>query len=320
MEERILHITEAEHGLRLDQALGALCEDYSRTALRALIDEGKILVDGRVEKPRFKVSLGQEILMQLPKREALEAEPQDLPINVIYEDEDILILDKNAGLVVHPGSGVTDGTLMNALLFHYPQTATLPRAGIVHRLDKDTSGLMVVALNETAQQKLMAAISKHEVVREYDAIAEGLITAGGTVDAPIGRDLHNRTRMAVMPEGMGREAVTHYRVAEHYRAHTRLRLRLETGRTHQIRVHMAYLHHPLLGDPQYGGRRLRHLAKASPELEKALLNFRRQALHAAHLELVHPATGETLAFDAAVPPDLQNLMDLLRKDNQEHGI
>ncbi len=320
MEERILHITEAEHGLRLDQALGALCEDYSRTALRALIDDGKILVDGRVEKPRFKVTLGQEILMQLPKRESTDDKPQDLPLNVIYEDEDILIVDKSAGMVVHPGSGVTDGTLMNALLFHYPKTSALPRAGIVHRLDKDTSGLMVVALNETSRQTLMEAISNHEVVREYDAIAEGIITAGGTVDAPIGRDLHNRTRMAVMPEGMGREAVTHYRVAEHYRAHTRLRLRLETGRTHQIRVHMAYLHHPLLGDPQYGGRRLRHLAKASPDLDAALLGFRRQALHAAHLQLLHPATGEIMAFDAKVPLDLQNLMDLLRKDNQEHGI
>ena len=252
--------------------------------------------------------------------ESLEAVPEDIPLNIVYQDDDLIVINKPINFVVHPGAGVKNGTVMNAMLYHFPQTAVLARAGIVHRLDKDTSGLMVIALSQTAQHHLIKAISKHLVVREYEAIVEGELTAGGTVDAPIGRDLHNRTRMAVMPDGMGREAVTHYRVMERYRAHTRLKLRLETGRTHQIRVHMASLHHPLLGDTQYGGRRIKHIAGASAELDQALNAYRHQALHASHIEFEHPVTGETLSFDAPIPEEMKNLMDLLREDYKLKGL
>ena len=212
-----------------------------------------------------------------------------------------------------------DGTVMNAILYHFPQTAQLARAGIVHRLDKDTSGLMVIALSKYAQIKLVRAISKHDVVREYEAICEGLITAGGTIDKDISRDPHNRTRMATVCDGMGREAVTHYRVMEQFREHTLLRLRLETGRTHQIRVHMASIDHPLLGDGTYGIKRLRLMKGASEELSEALRNYRHQALHAAHIEFIHPISGEPLSFDAPIPDDFNRLIELLREDERVNG-
>ena len=297
-----LTVADTYHGSRLDAALGGLVDTHSRSVLKTFIDEGKVSVDGTVvTRPSFKVSSGQTLTVELPEPESLEAQPQDLPLDIVYADDDVVVINKPIGFVVHPGAGIKDGTVMNAMLFHFPKTASLARAGIVHRLDKDTSGLMVVALSERAQKKLIQEISKHAVIREYEAIAEGEITAGGTVDAPIGRDPHNRTRMAVMPEGLGREAITHYRVMERFRAHTRLKLRLETGRTHQIRVHMAYLHHPLLGDPQYGGRRLKMLQGASAELSLALRNYRHQALHASHIEFTHPVTGERLRYIAEPP-------------------
>ncbi len=308
------------HGKRLDAALALLMPEKSRSALQELIVKGLVQVAGvAITKPSFKLASGQDIVIELPDPENIEAQPQDLPLDILYQDEDIIILNKPAGLVVHPGAGVKDGTVMNALLFHFPENAVLPRAGIVHRLDKDTSGLMVVARSVRAQQRLVRDISRHEVVREYEAIAEGVLTAGGTVEMEIGRDPTNRTRMAVVPDGMGREAVTHYRVMERYRAHTRIRLRLETGRTHQIRVHMASIGHPLLGDPQYGGRRLRHLPKASAEFEAALRGFKRQALHAVHLELTHPASGQQLSFDSPLPQDLSELIAHLRQDYTDHA-
>lgn len=316
-----LTVADAYHGSRLDAALGGLVDTHSRSVLKTFIDEGKVSVDGTVvTRPSFKVSSGQTLTVELPEPESLEAQPQDLPLDIVYADDDVVVINKPIGFVVHPGAGIKDGTVMNAMLFHFPKTASLARAGIVHRLDKDTSGLMVVALSERAQKKLIQEISKHAVIREYEAIAEGEITAGGTVDAPIGRDPHNRTRMAVMPEGLGREAITHYRVMERFRAHTRLKLRLETGRTHQIRVHMAYLHHPLLGDPQYGGRRLKMLQGASSELSLALRNYRHQALHASHIEFTHPVTGELLAFDAPLPAEMEELLRLLREDTAVHGL
>lgn len=316
-----LTVADAYHGSRLDAALGGLVDTHSRSVLKTFIDEGKVSVDGTVvTRPSFKVSSGQTLTVELPEPESLEAQPQDLPLDIVYADDDVVVINKPIGFVVHPGAGIKDGTVMNAMLFHFPKTASLARAGIVHRLDKDTSGLMVVALSERAQKKLIQEISKHAVIREYEAIAEGEITAGGTVDAPIGRDPHNRTRMAVMPEGLGREAITHYRVMERFRAHTRLKLRLETGRTHQIRVHMAYLHHPLLGDPQYGGRRLKMLQGASAELSLALRNYRHQALHASHIEFTHPVTGEPLAFDAPLPSEMEELLRLLREDTAVHGL
>lgn len=315
-----LQVSDDFHGKRLDAALSGLIANYSRSALRVLIDEGKVSVDGQVQlKPSFKVSSGQTLVVDMPEPENLEAQPQDLPLNIVYQDDDVLVINKPIDFVVHPGAGVKDGTVMNAVLFHFPQTVNLARAGIVHRLDKDTSGLMVIALSHNAQFALVKAISKHLVVREYEAIVEGELTAGGTVDAPIGRDMHMRTRMAVVPEGMGRDAVTHYRVMEHFRAHTRLKLRLETGRTHQIRVHMASIHHPLLGDVQYGGRRIKHLAGASPELDSAMNNYRHQALHASHIEFEHPVTHEQMSFDAPLPEEMEHLITLLREDYTLHG-
>lgn len=316
-----LQVTDEFHGKRLDAVLGGMIDSHSRSALRTLIDEGKVIVDGQVQtKASIKINAGQTIEVQMDEPESLEALPEDLPLNIVYQDDDLIVINKPINFVVHPGAGVKNGTVMNAMLYHFPQTATLARAGIVHRLDKDTSGLMVIALSQVAQHHLVKAISKHLVVREYEAIVEGEITAGGTVDAPIGRDLHNRTKMAVMPEGMGREAVTHYRVMERFRAHTRLKLRLETGRTHQIRVHMSSIHHPLLGDAQYGGRRIKHIAGASEQLDQALNAYRHQALHASHIEFEHPVTHELLAFDASIPDEMKNLLNLLREDYELNGI
>ena len=316
-----LQVTDEFHGKRLDAVLGGMIDSHSRSALRTLIDEGKVIVDGQVQtKASIKINAGQTIEVQMDEPESLEALPEDLPLNIVYQDDDLIVINKPINFVVHPGAGVKNGTVMNAMLYHFPQTATLARAGIVHRLDKDTSGLMVIALSQVAQHHLVKAISKHLVVREYEAIVEGEITAGGTVDAPIGRDLHNRTKMAVMPEGMGREAVTHYRVMERFRAHTRLKLRLETGRTHQIRVHMSSIPHPLLGDAQYGGRRIKHIAGASEQLDQALNAYRHQALHASHIEFEHPVTHELLAFDAPIPDEMKNLLNLLREDYELNGI
>lgn len=316
-----LQVPDEFHGKRIDAVLGGMIDSHSRSYLVSLINSGKVTLDGEsVTKASIKVSSGQTICVEIPEPESLEAEPEDLPLDIVYQDEDLIVINKPAGFVVHPGAGVKGGTVMNAMLFRFPETSSLARAGIVHRLDKDTSGLMVIARSQPAQHQLIKDISRHEVVREYEAIVDGELTSGGTVDAPIGRDLNNRTRMAVMPEGMGREAVTHYRVMEHYREHTRLKLRLETGRTHQIRVHMASIRHPLFGDPQYGGRRIRHIAGASKELDAVMNSFRRQALHASHIEFAHPVTGGHMAFDAPLPEDMQHLADLLRQDYRENGV
>lgn len=321
MAEKIKYIvTDELHGKRLDAALASFDDTNSRSTLGEFIKNGLVSVDGTItKKPSVKVSTGQEIEVDLPEPENLDAVPQDIPLDIIYQDEDLIVINKPVGLVVHPGAGVKDGTVMNAMLYHFPQTAQLARAGIVHRLDKDTSGLMVIALSKYAQIKLVRAISKHDVVREYEAICEGLITAGGTIDKDISRDPHNRTRMATVCDGMGREAVTHYRVMEQFREHTLLRLRLETGRTHQIRVHMASIDHPLLGDGTYGIKRLRLMKGASEELSEALRNYRHQALHAAHIEFIHPIKGEPMSFDAPIPDDFNRLIELLREDEKVNG-
>ncbi len=321
MSDKLNYVIEDDlHGKRLDQALSILNDGISRSTLGQYIKDGLVTVDDKaITKPSVKVSSGQEIVITLPEAEDLEAKPQDLPLDVVYEDEDLIVINKPIGFVVHPGAGVKDGTVMNAVLYHYPQTSVLPRAGIVHRLDKDTSGLMVIALSKYAQIKLVRAISKHDVVREYEAICEGLITAGGTIEADISRDPYNRTKMAVVCDGLGREAITHYRVMEQFREHTLVKLRLETGRTHQIRVHMASIDHPLLGDGTYGGKRLRLMKGASEELSQALREYRHQALHAAHIEFIHPIKGEPMSFDAPLPEDFVNLIRLLRQDEIENG-
>ena len=311
-------VKDAQLGQRLDQAIAELFSDFSRSRLKDWLLDGKVQVDGEViTKPRTKVMGGEVIVLHAELEDEERWEAQDIPLDIVYEDNDIIVINKPRGFVVHPGAGTPDGTVLNALLHHFPDIAEVPRAGIVHRLDKDTTGLMVVAKTVPAQTRLVRALQKRNITREYEAIAIGRMTAGGRVEQPIGRHSTKRTLMAVAP--LGKPAVTHYRVAEHFREHTRIRLRLETGRTHQIRVHMAYLQHPLLGDTAYGGR-ARIPRGATPELAEKIRQFDRQALHAVMLKFEHPITGEELEFHAPVPDDMVAMSDALRTDLQEHGM
>jgi len=246
----------------------------------------------------------------------VELEPEDIALEVVHQDEHVLVLNKPAGLVVHPGAGNPAGTMLNALLHHDPKLAELPRGGIVHRLDKETSGLMVVARSLPAHTALVEMLSRHDVERQYEAVVLGQLVAGGTVDAPIGRHMGDRLRQAVRDEEDGKHAVTHYRLRERFRAHALLQCNLETGRTHQIRVHMAHIGHALVGDPLYGGG-LRLPKGATPELVAALRGFRRQALHAERLAFAHPVSGEPLSFSAARPADLDELVRILRADTAQ---
>lgn len=309
---------EAElNGLRLDQAVARLFTDFSRSRLQAWIKEGRVTVDGELRKPRDKVVAGEEIELRALFEDQVPCRPQDIPLDIVYEDPYILVIDKPAGLVVHPAAGNPDGTLQNALLYHDPALIELPRAGIVHRLDKDTTGLMVVAKTAAAHKNLVEALQAREVKREYRALVIGRPTAGGTVDEPIGRHPSVRTRMAVNPNG--KPAVTHYRIAERFRAHTLLQVNLETGRTHQIRVHMSHLRYPLVGDSLYGGRP-QSPPRASAELQAALRGFKRQALHAYRLGLAHPVSGEAMSWQTPIPHDMESLLALLREDVREHGL
>lgn len=305
-------VKESQLGQRLDQAVAELFTDFSRSRLKEWLLDGKITVNGSViTKPRTKVMGGECITVLAELEDEQRWEAQDIPLDIVYEDDDIIVINKPRDFVVHPGAGTPDGTVLNALLFHYPAIAEVPRAGIVHRLDKDTTGLMVVAKTVPAQTRLVRDLQKRNITREYEAIAIGKMTAGGMIDKPIGRHATKRTLMAV--NQMGKPAVTHYRVAEHFREHTRIRLRLETGRTHQIRVHMAYLQHPLLGDSAYGGR-ARIPKGATQELTDMIRGFDRQALHAVMLKFAHPVTGEELEFHAPVPEDMIIMADALRED------
>ncbi len=311
-------VKDSQLGQRLDQAIAELFSDFSRSRLKEWLLDGKVQVNGEVvTKPRTKVMGGEEITLQAELEDEERWEAQDIPLDIVYEDDDIIVINKPRDFVVHPGAGTPDGTVLNALLHHYPDIAEVPRAGIVHRLDKDTTGLMVVAKTVPAQTRLVRALQKRNITREYEAIAIGRMTAGGKVDQPIGRHSTKRTLMAVAP--LGKPAVTHYRVAEHFREHTRIRLRLETGRTHQIRVHMSYLQHPLLGDTAYGGR-ARIPTGASQELTDMIRGFDRQALHAVMLRFEHPITGEELEFHAPVPADMVAMTEALRKDTEEYGL
>ncbi|MBS5194919.1 MAG: 23S rRNA pseudouridine(1911/1915/1917) synthase RluD [Morganella morganii] len=302
-------INESQLGQRLDQALAELFPDYSRSRIKEWILDDRVQVNGRlVNKPKEKMLGGEQISIDALIDEDMRFEPQNLPLNIVYEDDDILVINKPRDFVVHPGAGNPDGTVLNALLYHYPDIADVPRAGIVHRLDKDTTGLMVVAKTVPAQTRLVESLQLREITREYEAVANGRMTAGGKVEEPISRHPTKRTHMAVNP--MGKPAVTHYRVMEHFRAHTRLRLRLETGRTHQIRVHMAHINHPLVGDQLYGGRP-RPLKGASDEFRDALREFDRQALHATMLRLYHPITGIQMEWHAPIPDDMVKLIDVL---------
>ncbi|MGR2740046.1 23S rRNA pseudouridine(1911/1915/1917) synthase RluD [Billgrantia sp. Q4P2] len=300
-------------GSRLDQAAAELFADHSRERLKNWIKEGALTVDGRPAKPKDKMAGGEWLQLAATLEEEARFEPEAIPLDIVHEDEQVLVIDKPAGLVVHPAAGNRDGTLLNALLHHCPSLAMVPRAGIVHRLDKDTTGLMVVAKTLAAQTALVEQLQARTMSREYDAVCVGVMTSGGTVDAPIGRHPKDRKRQAVHVSG--KPAVTHYRVVERFRTHTHVRCRLETGRTHQIRVHMAHRRFPLVGDPVYGGR-LKLPAGASEELKELLRSFPRQALHARKLAFLHPANGETVEFRAPLPDDLLLLIDYLRNDHE----
>lgn len=301
-------------GKRLDQTLAIMFPDYSRSRLKDWILAGSVTVNGEVlSRAREKMYGGESIAIDAEVEAEQRFEAQNIKLDIVYEDDDILVINKPAGLVVHPGAGNPDGTVLNALLHHFPAIEVVPRAGIVHRLDKDTTGLMVVAKTIAAQTNLVDALQLREITREYEAVCNGLMTAGGLVDEPIGRHPTKRTHMAVTFSG--RPSVTHYRVMEKYRLHTRLRLRLETGRTHQIRVHMAHITHPLVGDPVYGGRP-RPPKNSTPELLTKLRSFKRQALHAAMLSLYHPITGELMTWHADLPDDFVELIELLQADSK----
>lgn len=298
-----LRIPPEMSGLRLDQALTGLLSEYSRARLQTWIRAGNIKVGGRCMRPRDRVRGGEFVVLEAEEIPAGPCQPQSIGLEIIFEDEHVLVIDKPAGLVVHPGAGRPDGTLVNALIHYDSELAHLPRAGIIHRLDKDTTGLLLVARSLRAHKRLVRALEQRRIRRDYQAVVEGVMTAGGSVVAPIGRHPTQRTKMAV--RDAGKAATTHYRVADRYTWHTRIKATLETGRTHQIRVHMAHLGHALVGDPVYG--RLR-LPRGAPEaLCECLRAFRRPALHAHRLEFTHPISDQAVACVAPIPTDFQHL-------------
>jgi 23S rRNA pseudouridine1911/1915/1917 synthase len=299
------------NGMRFDQAASELFPDFSRSRLQSWIKEGKITLDGRVAKAKDKLIGGEKLDLNAELEAQGEWEPEAISLDIVHEDDDLLIINKQAGLVVHPGAGNYTGTLVNALLNHLPELVNLPRAGIVHRLDKETTGLMVVAKTLEAHTDLVEQLADRTVSREYEAVAVGTMTGGGTVDAPMGRHPLQRKLMAVLKAG-GKRAITHYRVVKRYPHHTHIRCKLETGRTHQIRVHMAHIGHALVGDQTYG-LRFKIPKGANQHLIDSLKGFPRQALHAAKLGLEHPGTGEYTEWTAPLPEDFRNLLDALNK-------
>ena len=307
-------LPETSAGKRFDQALAECYPDYSRSQLQAWIKLGQITLNGRHEQGKFRILGGEKIALTVTpvKSENWVAQAQDFPI--VYEDEHLLVINKPVGMVVHPGAGHQDHTLVNALLYYAPQLESLPRAGLVHRLDKDTSGLLIVAKTLPAHTHLVAALQVREICREYECVVNGLLVAGGTVDAPLGRHPRERLKRAVMTDG--KEAVTHYRVMSRFRRHTHLYVRLETGRTHQIRVHLAHINYPVVGDTLYGGRPVLP-QKAAPELISLIQHFNRQALHAKRLSLNHPISGLPLVFEAPLPEDMTDLITMLQKDHDD---
>ena len=297
-------------GERLDASLAEMMPDFSRSKITAWIKSGDALINGKNFKPKDKVSGAEIVCLTLNQKPSNDWTAEKIPLNVMYEDEDIIVINKQFGLVTHPGSGNWTGTLANALLYYDPSLSKLDRAGIVHRLDKNTSGLMVVARNEKSQKYLVEQLQNHSVDREYSAIVYGHMIAGGTVDEPIGRDPKDRLKKAVSENG--KEATTHYRTIERFKSHTHVKAILETGRTHQIRVHLSYVGHSLIGDPMYGGR-VRFPKKASDELKETLLGFKRQALHSKKLTLSHPISGEVMSWKAPLPDDMLELLSVLKE-------
>ncbi|PKH71702.1 23S rRNA pseudouridine(1911/1915/1917) synthase RluD [Stenotrophomonas sp. Betaine-02u-21] len=306
-------VPDTAAGRRFDAVLAELFPEYSRSKLTEWIKSGDVLLDGVTVRGRDPVRGGEVATLNAVLETQTHAEPEDIPLDVLFEDEHLLVINKPVGLVVHPGAGNSSGTLVNALLFRDPSVSALPRAGIVHRLDKDTSGVMVIARTIQAQTALVEQLSARQVHRQYLAVVVGALVAGGTADAPIDRHPRDRLKMGVREDG--KEAITHYRLRERFRAHTALECRLETGRTHQIRVHMAHLRHAIVGDQLYGGA-LKLPKGASDELVAALRGFKRQALHAETLEFVHPITGEMVRNTAPAPADMLQLLKALRDDSE----
>ena len=309
-------VPETLDGSRLDQALVTLFPQYSRSQHQNWIKKGQVTVDEQTHRPKDKVHTDQTIKIAAELTVEDRWEAQDIPLNIIYEDEDIIIIDKPVGLVVHPGAGNPDKTLVNALLYHDSKLNTLPRAGIIHRLDKDTAGLLVIARSLEAHNTLVKAMQAREIKREYEAIVQGVMISGGTIEAPIARHPKHRTQMAIVQSG--KPAVTHYRIIKKYRAHTHLRIQLETGRTHQIRVHFQHINYPLIGDKTYI-KRLRLPSGVSENLKKAITHFPRQALHATQLELSHPISGKVMRWESPLPEDLKNLIAALQTDLEENS-
>ena len=308
-------LDETYLGQRIDQVAATIWSDFSREKLKQWLKEGHLLVNGNSVKPKYKCEGFELLTLEVELEAQTRSLPEDIPLDIVYEDDDIIVVNKPVGMVVHPGAGNSSGTLVNALLHHYPKSAELTRAGLVHRIDKDTSGLLVVAKNLEAQFSLSKQLAKKTVYRVYDLIVYGNVIAGGTVDEPIKRHPVDRVKMAVLPGG--KDAVTHYNVKERFQHFTRIQARLETGRTHQIRVHFSYIGFGLVGDPVYMPR-VRVPAGATELLDETLRCFRRQALHAAELGLKHPRTGEEMLFKAPWPADLATLVDVLRTENKAY--
>jgi 23S rRNA pseudouridine1911/1915/1917 synthase len=301
-------------GLRLDQVLAELFSDYSRSKLQTWVKAGRVEVNDLVTvSPKAKLDGGEEITLDAEPEAVIESTPEAIPLDIVFEDDSLLIANKPAGMVVHPAVGNWHGTLLNALLNHDANLETLPRAGIVHRIDKETSGLLMIAKTLQAHNSLTQQLQERGITREYLAVTRGRMTAGGTVDEPIGRHPTDRKRYTVRESG--KFAVTHYRVVQRFSHHTLVQLKLETGRTHQIRVHMAHIRYPLLGDPVYGGR-FQMPPNCSPELEKELRGFKRQALHAAKLGLQHPETDEYLEWEQPLPDDMVSLIKALSENER----
>ena len=312
----IKNLTEEHAGKRLDVVLAELFPEYSRSRLKIWIEQGQVLINGETGRPKNKVTGDEELQLSIQNIESeMPCEAENIPLDIVYQDDAIIVINKPADLVVHPAAGHYTGTIQNALLYFDESLAAIPRAGIVHRLDKDTTGLMVVARNLSAHKYLVDQIQQHEIIREYQAVVHGVMTGGGMVDQPIGRHPHDRIKMAVRENG--REAITHYRLLERFREHSHIKVQLETGRTHQIRVHMSYLRHPIVGDQVYAGRH-RLPAGAQAELVDFLQTFKRQALHAWRLHFAHPEHGEEVMFEAPLPDDMQQLISLLHADVKTH--
>ena len=318
MTRQMLHASVPDElaGKRLDQVLAELFPDYSRSRLQKWVKSGRVTVNGTPGIVKEKVTAGDRIELQVVEEAVIEDVPEKINLDILYEDDDLLVINKPAGLVVHPAAGNPAGTLLNGLLHHDPSLETLPRAGIVHRLDKDTSGLLVVARSQRAHKQLVEMLQKRDIHREYRTIVTGLMVAGGTVDEPIGRHPTQRKKMAVLYSESAKPAMTDYRVLERFRAHCLLQVKLHSGRTHQIRVHMAHIRHPVVGDPLYGGR-LQIPAGCSDALREALRSFRRQALHAFRLGFEHPVTGAWVEWEAPMPDDMEQLLSVLRKDAKD---